>query len=367
MDRGLNLYAARPQRLVGLIIILASLLLILAAKHWYETRIFVPLDQPISLAQGRINTPEFKINLSGGYWVYIDLNQNYDWDRSCDSGRIRARWKLSRRGQIVKTSVRPWTQDGIIVGPSLEYFDASPGNYRLQLELLSDASCLDRYGPQLRVASYESIGDNYLAVIWILTFTIIAGGLLVVRSYIPVKIAPEVNLSVTGSESFEAGTLVHLRKPRKAARRFSNIPSFGLVATWVLVSILIPAWIINPLLNLTRQSKGIWVHMPKIRPAIPIPTKDDFPVLRLGGRGGEIAFFVNSKPVTIHEVRDALNSALQARKARFVYLAVDPELNYSDAAQGIDIIHSVKAQVILYTPKMGGPDFKPPKPALPNL
>ncbi len=45
-----------------------------------------------------------------------------------------------------------------------------------------------------------------------------------------------------------------------------------------------------------------------------------------------------------------------------MYLSVDPSLQYSDAALAIDIIHSVKAEVILYTPKMGGPDFKPANP-----
>ena len=40
---------------------------------WARTRIWVPLQMPISLSQGHIRTAEFKINLEGSYLLYVKL------------------------------------------------------------------------------------------------------------------------------------------------------------------------------------------------------------------------------------------------------------------------------------------------------
>jgi hypothetical protein len=359
----------RPQRLVGLIIILASLILILSARHWYATRIFVPLDQPISLAQGHIATPEFKTNFSGDYYVYIKFDRNYAGHTPCQPEEIlRTNWALSRDGRITDTSVTsapPWVgkADGTVIGSFLGRLELRSGTYRINLNVLSDSGCLNHENPRLRIENYqEQVHDSYFAAFWILLFTLISGALLVIRSFVRNETAPHRSLSITGTDSFESGTLARCHNPHRKASRFSQIPSFGLIASLTLLMILIPMWIISAWFDFTHESRGVWVYIPKMQPTIEIPAKDDFPVLRLEGKGNEIAFFVNSKPVTNHEVRDALDSALQTHNARFVYLAVDPELHYGDAALGIGIIRSVKAEVILYTPNMGGPEFAQPKP-----
>ena len=60
-----------------------ALLLIAAAIYggwewWMATRTWVPLDIPVSLARGHIRSPEFKINLDAGFWIFVEVETKVD-------------------------------------------------------------------------------------------------------------------------------------------------------------------------------------------------------------------------------------------------------------------------------------------------
>jgi len=54
---------------IGIGLILAGAALFGGWQWWMATRTWVPLEMPISLAQGHIRSPEFKINVDSGFWI----------------------------------------------------------------------------------------------------------------------------------------------------------------------------------------------------------------------------------------------------------------------------------------------------------
>ena len=96
-----------------------ALILIAAAIYggwewWMATRTWVPLYMPVSLAQGHIRSPEFKINLDAGFWIFVEVETKVDDEGvSCLTGyvsdycrkngvrELHASWTLSDRGRVV--------------------------------------------------------------------------------------------------------------------------------------------------------------------------------------------------------------------------------------------------------------------------
>ena len=83
-------------------------------EWWMATRTWVPLDMPVSLAQGHIRSPEFKINLDAGFWIFVEVETKVDEEGvSCLTGymsdycrensvrELRASWTLSDAGRVV--------------------------------------------------------------------------------------------------------------------------------------------------------------------------------------------------------------------------------------------------------------------------
>ena len=96
-----------------------ALILIAAAVYggwewWMATRTWVPLYMPVSLAQGHIRSPEFKINLDAGFWIFVEVETKVDDEGvSCLTGytsdycsengvrELHASWTLSDSGRVV--------------------------------------------------------------------------------------------------------------------------------------------------------------------------------------------------------------------------------------------------------------------------
>jgi len=83
-------------------------------EWWTATRTWVPLYMPVSLSQGHIRSPEFKINLDAGFWIFVEVETKVDDEGvSCLTGYIsdychkngvrelHASWTLSDRGRVV--------------------------------------------------------------------------------------------------------------------------------------------------------------------------------------------------------------------------------------------------------------------------
>ncbi len=99
---------------IGVALILIAAAIYGGWEWWMATRTWVPLDMPVSLAQGHIRSPEFKTNLDAGFWIFVDVETKVDDEGvSCLTGytsdycrnkgvrELRASWTLSDRGRVV--------------------------------------------------------------------------------------------------------------------------------------------------------------------------------------------------------------------------------------------------------------------------
>ena len=140
------------------------------------TRTFVPVDMPVSLATGHIKTGPFRINLRDGYSIWIDLDENVQSDATCNAySSLQTRWVLYGSGQVVEKWDYP-----VLLGTYLQGFHAENGTYELDVEVVSDASCLNSAHPRLRVTTgkreYE---EEFSPLMWLSVLCIGAGiGLL---------------------------------------------------------------------------------------------------------------------------------------------------------------------------------------------
>ena len=76
----------------GLALILAGIAWFGGWSCWEATRIWVPLNVPVSLSQGHIRTPEFKINVEGTYVFRVEVEPRSDAEGGpCLAGLCRGR------------------------------------------------------------------------------------------------------------------------------------------------------------------------------------------------------------------------------------------------------------------------------------
>jgi hypothetical protein len=65
----------RSSVLAGVFLMVIGIGGYLAIRPWMATRIFVPVDMPVSLKRGHIRTGPFLINLKATYSIWLD----WDW------------------------------------------------------------------------------------------------------------------------------------------------------------------------------------------------------------------------------------------------------------------------------------------------
>jgi hypothetical protein len=171
---------------VGIGAILAAIASISAAWCWLNTRTYVALDEPVSFSRRYIKTKDFKINLNALYSILVVTNGSSLY---CpDNPVLRTRRLYSVGGRTVgrlSEAVAPAGQN-ITIGPFLGAFESKPGQYRLQIELLSDASCLNALHPRLLVEAspwdYRDISERYGIALMISLFSGAIGVVLVILS-----------------------------------------------------------------------------------------------------------------------------------------------------------------------------------------
>ena len=116
--------------------------------HWASTRIWTPLDTPVSLSPGHIRTAEFRINTRSTYRLAFVARGGFGHA----SGSVYeyclpdlgASWTLSNRGQVVARGS----------GQSCDWlgrFDAGEGRYILDVAVSRDGSRFNDRNPRLSV------------------------------------------------------------------------------------------------------------------------------------------------------------------------------------------------------------------------
>jgi hypothetical protein len=87
---------------LGLSFLAFALAVYFSADHWLSSRIFVPLDYPVSLDAPQLKSPSFQINLSTNYFASLDLDYSVDdWyqDNRCTYKNILyPQWRLYKLG-----------------------------------------------------------------------------------------------------------------------------------------------------------------------------------------------------------------------------------------------------------------------------
>ena len=154
---------------------------------------------PISLAQGHIRSPEFKININSGFWIWVEVDSGVDdAGVSCLIGyqsdycqknnvhELRASWSLSNSGKILAQGDTNHYR-GALYGISSEArgvgsFEVSPGDrYVLDADILEDYRRFDGDHPRLATVTSGSqqFDDEKF---WILLFStlLVATGMTLV-------------------------------------------------------------------------------------------------------------------------------------------------------------------------------------------
>jgi biopolymer transport protein ExbD len=274
--------------------------------------------------------------LSATHYVSLDAGESqwyYLVQPPCGSGElVKTKWMLLRDGKVVQEKYR-----------QVWWFDASPGLYDLDLEILADASCLNRYHPRLRVytdrSDYEFLTHTLELVAALLAAT--GGSLFILALRFtrhPNSVA--LNISPNHNQNIQWAQRLPLRPP------ISRMPGFGVIAG---TTFAILVWWFMVLAPVTP--KGLWVRLLKPNQ---IPTKPDAwtePLIvrvKDDGAGREPKRFVNSKQITWDDLNRVLKQELAPRRDWVVYVSGDDEIAYVNVATVIDAARSRGAKVILF-------------------
>jgi hypothetical protein len=151
---------------MGLSLILLGIAALGVWVCWAATRIWMPLNEPISLSPGHIRTPEFKINVESAYQIEVEVNRGFDfWGVPCliggdqchgDSGVLAVSWSLSSGGRSVANGASENGDRNIqwkaTMGRVVGGFNAEKGSHVLDVDVLQDGSRLNAGAPRLVVS-----------------------------------------------------------------------------------------------------------------------------------------------------------------------------------------------------------------------
>jgi biopolymer transport protein ExbD len=255
---------------------------------------------------------------------------------------LQTRLTLSREGQTLGSS------DGLHY-IFIAFFDAAKqGNYRLDVDVLSDASCLNGGHPRILVETgsrfYE---DLYEKLRWF-SFLPIVGGLgLLLHTAIAVL---RKRTTKTMPAIFQGSIPEHRWLRRYSpVQRLSGLPSFGLVCATILSVVVVMAILVN--YDNRRPSRGIRASVrrecQKAKGSMSTPP----PIVRVQGEGPDspTRLYLNSKFVPGDDFESALKEDLGRRPDWVVCVEADPNLSWAQVVSTIDTIRGLQANVVLLT------------------
>jgi biopolymer transport protein ExbD len=334
----------RARILVGVGLAILGIASFATVKRWIDTRIFVPVDIPVSLAAGHIRTGLFRINVEQGYSIWIDFDQSTYFNPMCSSySALKTTWTLYRDGRVQTQWDAPILQDGYLEG-----FVATTGFYDLDVHVLADASCLNANRPRLRVVTSRDNDSFYAGVLlWSsATFVVVGIGLVIVgwRGGVFTDLEPSAVVTNAPSvgQNFQWAQKLPLRRP------IVGMPAFGLLAGMVFAILAMLMMMLTGAFQ--YQSKGLWVHL--LRPGA-IPAKPDAwtePVIVAvtdAGPSKEPGLSINSSVVAWDDLASTLKHELSARREWTVYVEGDDCVAWATVVNVIDIARSEGAKVFL--------------------
>ena len=142
---------------VGLALVLIPLASLGGWAAWYFTRVWLPLNIPISLARGHVRA-EFDINVESRYAMQIELNAGRT--RLSDAMNLAAvAWSVSKEECILTRGTGGLRTRSIGGSDLFGAFQGGKGHYVVDLDVLEDQSRLNVYKPWLLI--YEDGGKYF--------------------------------------------------------------------------------------------------------------------------------------------------------------------------------------------------------------
>lgn len=332
------------------VLIICPILVLAGYKQWLGTRTFEPLDMPISLSPGHFKTPDFYINLAGPYHPEISVDYAATYTPGCTSEA----WS-SLRTHIVayENDVKIGESDApSIYGWGVLTADKA-GRYAFDIDILSDATCLNASHPRLRVwnACEFPYDDLYQRGLWTVPLIGTAGlGLLVYTALFAGYRPATKGYAITESADARLATgLSPLKFP--SARLVSSLPSFGLFCATVLVFLVFAMMIMTAPLT----PRGITLAVLKGDPSAIDPDllKDPIVIRIRSAHDPKLPpkVYVNSASVEWPRLKDAVRNELKRRPKWIVYVDGDSDLAWQQVADAVDAARELQARVFLLTPQ----------------
>jgi biopolymer transport protein ExbD len=332
---------------VAIALIVIGIALPSTYAHWLYTRTFVPLDIPVSLSPGHIRTNDFYINLKETYYVEINVDEPFTYKRDCplygSESVLKTHLILFRGGQKLGEA------DGLGYF-FIEYFDADKkGHYRLDVQILSDASCVSAGHPRLVVLTGSARYRQLLQAIRWFSLTPIVGGLGLLFVTLASGAWKRLRQS-PGASILEVSTSEQGSWPPgfRQAKPLSRLPSFGLLCGTVLAFLVIAFLFIQ---SNRPVPKGIWVSVSQRPPETKSPAEIPPVIVRLedAGPGFPPRLYVNSTPVSWEVLESALKRELKTRPVWVVYVEADSNVAWAYVVNVADIVRGLEGKFVLLT------------------
>lgn len=337
-----------PSVWLGLALVVLGAATFGSVRHWCNTRIRVPVDVPVSLASGHIRTGPFQLNLATKYWIAVDAGDWWRVGRNCTDSypNLMTRWVLYQDGKVVDREDDPRHDDG----PNR--FEAKPGTYEADVEVLSDFKCLDSGHPRLTISAITEDYDT-----WVFDLKTAAAACafigIVLLAFLPAvrfacsfehrdsDSASAIIASNSVEQNFQWARTLPLRRP------ISGLPNFGMIAAIVFSILVMMMMLLGPV-----TPKGLWVHL--LKPG-QVPAKSDQwtqpLIVRLedAGPGREPKMFVNSKQVGWDGLAPVIKSELSRQSEWTLYVEGDDCIAWANVAAVVDTARGLHAKVFLDT------------------
>ncbi|HEV2196644.1 MAG TPA: hypothetical protein VGR55_13755 [Candidatus Acidoferrum sp.] len=318
--------------------------------YWFTTRTFEPVDMPIRLDQGKVQTGVFEINLRETYYVNVVLDPSIDdyYEDRCNYKRVfGSQWKLYRQIGVDPKNAEllvSW-EDNDPQRSHVGDFAVGPGTYQLEWQGPTGAGCLNSRHPRLNVStdssSYETTFDFVLFGCWLVAW-VGSGAILramvvwlqgVLRGTWVPRIFPDIAVP----------SVIRLLRPRTMPL-IRDFPNFGLIHGFILWVLMFLFMIMQP-----GPSNGLFVNFKGERTVI--VGKNPWAETMAVYIDGKQRFFVNGKSVAREELRSKLEKELLRRGVWVVYFEADVNCLYMDAVYAMDTIQGLGAKMIWITPK----------------